>query len=181
MQIRNSAIRFGTVAQVLHWLVAALIVVAWILGTFGDDLPKGAARSVGLFVHMSLGLALLGLVAGRLLWRTFDPPPPPEKTPLGAWANLAAAVMHYALYALLVAVPVAGIVVQFAGGHALPLFGLAEIASPWPADRSFARSVKELHEVLANGLMILALMHAAAALVHHWVFRDRTLQRMLPG
>ena len=47
--------------------------------------------------------------------------------------------------------------------------------------RAFARSVKDVHEVLANALAILACLHAAAALVHHWVFRDRTLVRMLPG
>ena len=71
--------------------------------------------------------------------------------------------------------------VQFARGHALPLFGLGEIASPWPADRTFARSVKGVHELLANALIILALLHAAAALAHHWFLRDRTLRRMLPG
>ena len=87
---------------------------------------------------------------------------------------------HYALYALLVAVPISGIVLQFARGDALPLFGLAEIPSPWVANRTYARSVKEVHEVLANALVILAAFHAAAALVHHWIFRDRTLVRMLP-
>ena len=84
------------------------------------------------------------------------------------------------LYALLVAVPVSGIVLQFARGDSLPLFGLAEIVSPWTRDRAFARSVKEIHEVTANALVILAAFHAAAALVHHWVLRDRTLLRMLP-
>ena len=56
------------------------------------------------------------------------------------------------LYALLIAAPVAGIVVQFARGDALPLFGLSEIPSPWAADQAFARSVKEVHEVLATAL-----------------------------
>jgi len=88
---------------------------------------------------------------------------------------------HYALYALLIAVPVAGIVVQFARGDALPLFGLSDIPSPWLANRAFARSAKEVHEVLANALVIFAGLHAAAALVHHWILRDRTLVRMLPG
>jgi cytochrome b561 len=60
------------------------------------------------------------------------------------------------------------------------LFGLTEIASPWVRDRAFARSVKEIHEVMANALIILATLHAVAALLHHWVLRDRTLVRMLP-
>jgi len=70
--------------------------------------------------------------------------------------------------------------VQFARGNALPVFGLFEIASPWASNRAFARSVKEVHEVLANALVILAILYAVAALVHHWIFRDRTLARMLP-
>ena len=75
---------------------------------------------------------------------------------------------------------VVGIALQFARGHALPIFGLAEIPSPWIADKAFADSVKEVHEVLANLLVILALFHTAAALLHHWVFGDNTLRRMLP-
>jgi cytochrome b561 len=79
-------------------------------------------------------------------------------------------------------VPVVGIVLQFARGEALWIFGLYEIASPWTKDRVFASSVNEAHELLANALVILAELHAAAAaLIHHWVFRDRTLVRMLPG
>jgi len=109
-----------------------------------------------------------------------DSPPQSAPTMLGVWADTAGRLVHYALYALLVAVPIAGIVLQFARGYALPLFGLAEIPSPWVADRTYARSAKEVHEVLANALVILAVFHAAAALVHHWVFRDRTLVRMLP-
>ena len=158
-----------------------LVALAWALGEFGDALPKGAARAAGLFVHNSAGLAILAVLVVRLLWRIGDPPPPPEPTVFGAWLDRAGRLAHYALYALLIAAPIAGIVLQFARGDALPLFGLSEIPSPWPADRAFARSVKGVHEVLANGLVILAGVHAAAALVHHWVFRDRTLVRMLPG
>jgi cytochrome b561 len=88
---------------------------------------------------------------------------------------------HYALYLLLVATPIAGICVRFASGEALPVFGLFDIASPWLRDRAFLRTVKEVHQVLANGLLILAGLHMAAALFHHWVLRDGTLRRMLPG
>jgi cytochrome b561 len=48
-------------------------------------------------------------------------------------------------------------------------------------DRAFARSVKEVHELLSNALMILAVFHALAAMIHHWIWHDRTLARMLPG
>jgi cytochrome b561 len=87
----------------------------------------------------------------------------------------------FALYGLLIAVPVVGVLLQFARGDALPLFGIVDIASPWVRDRTFAKSLTEVHETLANLLLIAAGLHAAAALAHHWLLRDRTLARMLPG
>jgi len=177
MQIFNSPQRYGAIAQLLHWSTAIFVVLAWVLGQTVDDLPK----AVGLFSHISAGLAVLAVVIVRLLWRLIDKPPKSEVTPLGIWLDRTALLAHLSLYALLIAVPIVGILAQFGRGNALPLFGLAEIASPWPADRAFARSVKEVHETLANVLLIVAGLHAAAALGHHWLLRDRTLTRMLPG
>jgi cytochrome b561 len=180
MRIRNSSQGYGAIAMALHWIVAVLVLAAWLLGQFGDELPRGTARQTGLFAHISIGLAIIVFTTARLLRRLIDPPPPPEKSPLGVWGERAAQAVHYLLYAALFIVPAAGIVVQFAGGHALPVFGLLELPSPWPADRTFSHNTGEIHELLANTLLILVGLHAAAALLHHYVFRDRTLLRMLP-
>jgi cytochrome b561 len=184
MQFRNSAQRYGMVSQSLHWLTVILVAVAWTLGTFGDEIPKGAARATGLFIHISAGLAILVLLAIRLVWRFADPVPLPEPNKfsrwLGAFTDTAGRLTHYVLYGLLVAVPTTGVIYQFAHGDTLPLFGFFAIPSPWAADRAFAHNVKEVHEIAANALVILALFHAVAALIHHMVFRDNTLVRMLP-
>ena len=183
--MNNAIDRYGAAPRFLHWLTVILVMVAWTLGTFGDDLPKGAARDTGLFVHISAGLVILMALVARLAWRAAEPPPPAEPNEFGRWlgafADPAARLAHYTLYALLIAVPIAGIVAQFARGNALPLFGIGEIPSPWIRDRAFAHNVTEIHEILANALVIVAGFHAAAALVHHFVFRDNTLVRMLPG
>ena len=186
MQIFNSPTRYGAVAQSLHWFAVALVILAWGLGISDDLLPKGPARAAGLYIHITAGLLLIPLTLVRLLWRTADPSPPAEKAGFGDWSfagwiDLGAKLAHLGLFVLMVAVPLIGIAVQFAKGNALPVFGLFDIASPWPADRAFSRSLKGIHELLAHGLLALAGLHAAAALVHHWVFRDRTLTRMLPG
>jgi cytochrome b561 len=181
MRYRNSPHGYGAIPQFLHWMTAGLVLIAWATGTFDDALPKGAARAAGTFIHVTAGLTILIALILRLLWRAADPPPPTEPTVLGKWLDRAGALAHYALYALLIGVVVAGIVLQFARGNALSVFGLFEIPSPWPANRAFSRSVKDIHELFANGLMFLAGFHAIAALVHHWLFRDRTLVRMLPG
>ncbi|MGZ3410166.1 MAG: cytochrome b [Xanthobacteraceae bacterium] len=181
MQVFNSSERYGLVSLALHWLTVAFVILVWSLGQGGDLLPKGAPRDAGLFIHMSSGLAIVVLVAARLAWRVFDPPPPPEPTPFGYIGEISARLGHFALYALLVLAPVLGILTQFARGNPLPIFGLMNIASPWVADRTFARSVTGIHELLSNALVIVALLHAFAALAHHWLLRDRTLSRMMPG
>jgi len=180
MLIYNSSKGYGAVPQAVHWVTVILVAVAWTLGLFGDDLPKGAPRDAGLFVHISAGLAVIALLVVRVAWNLVDPPPPAGPTTLGAWSVHLGKVTHYLLYVLLTAVPVAGVVLQFARGDAIPVFGLAEIASPWLKDRAFSDNVEEVHEVLAHTLMVVAGLHAAAALIHHWVLRDGTLGRMLP-
>ena len=94
------------------------------------------------------------------IWRFADPPPPLEPTQFGRLLEIASRVSHWTLYALLVAVPFVGIVVNLKRGEALPIFGLWDFASPWPADRATARSALEAHELLANALLILAGIHA---------------------
>jgi cytochrome b561 len=181
MQLANSKTRYGTVPQTVHWLTVIFVLCGFLLGQFGDVLPKGPARDTGLLVHMTLGQCVFALVLIRLVWRTVNPPPPPEATPFGRILVIAARVSHYTLYALLLTVPFLGMIVQLKRGNALPIFGIWEFASPWPLDKALARSVLEVHGTLADALLILAGVHASAALIHHWVWRDRTLRRMLPG
>jgi cytochrome b561 len=181
MQLMNSKTRYGVVPQIIHWLTALFVSIGWLLGQFGDYLPKGTVRGYGLLTHMTLGQCVVALLIIRLLWRIANPPPPLEPTRLGWLLEGAARMTHFALYALLLLVPIVGMVVQMKRGHALPIFGYWHFDSPWPADRTIARSVLRLHKYLANSLLILAGLHAAAALIHHWAIRDRTLVRMLPG
>jgi cytochrome b561 len=181
MQFRNSAERYGAIPKALHWTIAVLVIVAWVLGTLGEELPRGVVRVGSEFIHVSAGLAILALLVFRFAWRLGDSPPPLESTPFGRWGDYAANAGHWLLYVLLGAAVLSGIVAQFADSEALPVFGLFEIPSPWAKDHGLAEAVEEAHEILANALVIVAGLHTAAALAHHWLLRDRTLVRMLPG
>jgi cytochrome b561 len=181
MQFANTTTRYGAVPQVLHWLTAIFVLCGFLLGQFGDDLPKGNAHAVGLFIHMTLGQGVIVLLVARLFWRIANPPPPPQPTPLGRLLVWAAKLSHFSMYALLLVVPFLGIIVQLKRGHALPVLGFWEFQSPWPADRDIAKTILGFHGWLADTLLILAGVHAGAALVHHYVWRDPTLRRMLPG
>jgi cytochrome b561 len=181
MQLANSTARYGAIPQTVHWLTAIFVLCGWMIGQFGDVLPKGSPREFGLLIHMTLGQCVMALLLVRVAWRFVNPPPPSEPTPLGRFLEIAAKCSHFTLYALLLAVPMLGIMVQLKRGNALPVFGVWQFQSPWPVDRSLARSILWLHGNLADALLILAGIHASAALVHHWIWRDHTLRRMLPG
>jgi cytochrome b561 len=65
---------YGAIAMTLHWAVVVLVLGSWFSGQFGDELPRGAPRDTGLFVHISLGIAIVGFVLARLFWRLAGPP-----------------------------------------------------------------------------------------------------------
>jgi cytochrome b561 len=180
MQWRNTQHGYGAAMRMFHWFSALLVGVAWTLGTLGDELPKGRPRELGELIHVSAGEVIALFLILRIGWRFIDPPPPADETPLGRRGEIIAKIVHVALYALLAAVIVAGVVTQFADGDALSALGVFDVPSPWPKDKAFAHDMKEIHEALANALVILATIHAASALVHHLAFGDRTLRRMLP-
>jgi cytochrome b561 len=177
--MHNTQDGYGAVAKALHWLSALLILGAWLLGQTLDWFPKSMEEGLQL-AHVWSGLGVLTLLAARLAWRFSGPMPDPIPSALDPWLARAATAGHLLLYGLLLAVPVAGIVLCFARGEPLSLFGLVEIASPWARDRAFARSVREVHELLANAILLAAALHAAAALAHHYLLGDATLRRMLP-
>ena len=180
MQVSNSATQYGAMPKAFHWATVLLVITSWLLGQLHDYLPH-SMHAVGTSVHISIGMTIFALLVARLAWRFSDPPPPSEKTKFGPIAEIGAKGIHVVLYGLLLAIPIMGVVVQFARGHGLPVFGLFEFPSPWARDRAFAKEMLEIHETMANALMLLVGLHAAAALTHHYVLRDRTLRRMLPG
>jgi len=87
MRLTNSKDRYGAFPQFLHWAITALVIIAWLLGQFVDVLPRGA-----LSIHISTGLALLLLLAVRLVWLIVDPPPGPERPVHGLWLDHALSI-----------------------------------------------------------------------------------------
>lgn len=180
MQWVNSTARYGAVSQLLHWLTAVFVITAWVIGQLHDSLPKGAAHNSAMFVHISFGLSVLIFLFVRLFWRLYSPLPPPEPTRFGKPLEWASKIVMAAIYVLMLLIPIAGIVVVFAHGNPLKIYGLWSIPSPWTLDRTFSHAMEHRHGFLANLLMILVLLHAAAALVHDRILNDRTLGCMLP-
>jgi cytochrome b561 len=177
---RNSESRYGSLSIALHWLMLLLIAAVYACIELRGNFPKGSDLREGLKTwHFMLGLSVLVLVVFRLALRItgvvprIQPEPPP-------WQSLFAKMIHVALYALMIVMPLLGWLTLSAEGHAVPFFGLQLPLLVGPS-KSVAEWAQELHETFGTVGYFLIGLHAAAALFHHYVVRDNTLRRMLPG
>ncbi|OYY70216.1 MAG: hypothetical protein B7Y61_20100 [Rhizobiales bacterium 35-66-30] len=171
--------RYTVMMRSLHWLTVALVLTVYGLTYVVDLYARGTPERGAVWgLHVSFGLVLLVVVLARLVVRAVGPLPAAADA-LSPLISIAAHAVHMALYALLIATPVLGIGMKFLRGQSISLFGLLTIASPLTPDREFARQVLWVHENSANLLMIVAALHALAALYHHFIRKDDILQRML--
>jgi len=179
MSARNSSVRYGFVAQGLHWLVVALLVVQVALGKIADGLPVGLERLVVMSRHKSFGITILALAVVRLAWRWLDRPPPPP--PMPRWQRRAAQFSHAALYVLLFALPLTGWLMSSSANRPVSWFGLVQLPDFVAPDRQMQALFQDAHHFCIWALFVLAALHVAAALKHQFVDRDGLLLRMLPG
>lgn len=167
--------RYTTPAIWLHWLIALLIVCAFILGLTVDTFPKSWDGTI-VNLHVLLGLGVLVLSIARMWWRlTHLPPALPQGT--SALTRRASLLGHGLLYFMMVAVPLIGIPTLLYRGRGID-FGLFQIASPFVRDPQIFRPLTDNHEIAAYALVLLAAGHAIAAIYHHVVLKDRLLLRM---
>lgn len=178
MPARNTAVRYGFVAQGLHWTIAGLVVVQVVLGKIAEELPLGLDKLALLARHKSVGITILALAVIRLVWRLIDHPPPPP--PMPRWQLVAARLNHAAFYLLLLAMPLSGWLMSSASNFPVSWFGLVQLPDFVAADPELKDLLEDLHETLAQVLVALALLHVAAALKHQFIDRDGLLLRMLP-
>ncbi len=176
----NTASRYGSLSIGLHWLMLLLIAAAYACIELRGNFPKGSDIREGLKTwHFMLGLSILVLVLVRLAARftgtlpRIDPEPP-------KWQSLFAKLMHIALYALMIGMPLLGWLTLSAEGKLVPFFGL-QLPPLVGESKSIASWAKELHETGGTAGYFLIGLHAAAALFHHYFVRDNTLRRMLPS
>lgn len=181
MKLRNDADRWGAVSQSFHWLIVLLILVQGTIGLVMVNLPKKPSVFAIYNLHKSIGLTILALAVLRIAWRMFAGRP--RHLPMPDWQRRAAIIGHAALYVLLFVVPLSGWLFDSASAlRPLHWWGVVRMPSltggPAPHLRDFAAG---LHETLFWCLIAVAAVHAAAALQHHFIHRDATLRRMLPG
>jgi cytochrome b561 len=164
----------------LHWTTAALVIALYGLAQVWGFLQRGSApRHTIQGLHVSLGLCLTLVLVLRIVWRLTAG----RKLPAAASGpmELAAKAAHYGLYLLLAAEATLGWTFRWASKDPLALFGLFSIPSPADFTAAQRHSIAFLHDWIATIIIVLAALHALAALFHHFALRDGVLRRMLPG
>jgi cytochrome b561 len=171
---------YSVTARVLHWLVAALVLFMIPAGIIIANEWGGPVQQPLYDLHKSVGVLLLPLVLARLLYRLTHPPMPlPADIP--APQQFAAHATHWALYGLLIAQPLVGLIATSAYPAPLPMFGLFELPPVWPENRPLSERLFAVHRWMGIAIAAVAAMHIGAALHHHFVRRDRVLMRMVTG
>ena len=164
MQLRNTTARWGSLAQLLHWLIVVLVIAQVALASLAADLP--------------LGLKKLAMLA-RLAWRSFNPTPALPST-LRPYEKVLAHGTHAALYVLLILLPLSGWIMSSARNFAVSWFNLLQLPNLVAPNQRLYQAMISTHHVLAWILGGIVTLHVLAALKHHFVLKDDVLRRMLP-
>ncbi|HEX4585768.1 MAG TPA: cytochrome b [Burkholderiaceae bacterium] len=169
--------RYSPVAIGLHWFLAAVISVGFVIGLLMAGEPPTPARVRWIAYHKWIGLTILLLSAFRLLWRLSHRPPalPGSMAP---WQRRVESWVHRLMYLFFFIIPLVGWAYSSALGYHVVYLGLIRLPDLAPKDKQLADVLLEVHATLAWTLATLVGLHVAAALKHHFIDRDGLLSRM---
>lgn len=176
----NARNRYSGLAMLLHWAIAVLVIVQWRISEAAEEAATREAGAQIMANHFALGVVIFVLVAVRLVWRQVTPPPSPVQTH-ATWERTLAPIVHFTFYALLLVMPIAGWIALSTFGAKISIWGLFQLPTlPVPQNPELGEQIFELHGASGIALLLLMVLHAAAALKHTFVDKDGTLFRMLP-
>ena len=180
MGLTNTSARYGALSITLHWLMFLLLIGVYACMELHELFPKGSdLRSALKSWHFTLGLTVFGLVWIRLALRLFQVTPA-ISPPVPVWQQRLSKIVHFALYAMMICLPVAGWLILSGEGKPIPFYGL-NLPALMGENEALAESIEEIHKTVGTAGYFLIGLHTVAALYHHYFMRDNTLQRMLPG
>ncbi len=163
----------------LHWLMALLVFVTFPVGVIMYEMVLSPDKLRMLSYHKWLGVTVFILLVVRLVWRATHKPQPMIAA-ASQWQRFAAQGVHVLLYVLLFAIPLSGWLMSSAKGFQTVYLGVLPLPDLLSKDKLLGDALSTLHQVLNITLLILVIIHIAAALLHHFVDRDGTLARMFP-
>jgi len=179
MQWRNTADSYGSLAKFLHWSIVILIIAQYFIAESADELPDGLEKLSLVSWHKSFGMLVLILALVRVGWRLANRGAP-APVPMPRQQRVAAAAGHGLLYLLVFAQPISGWAMSSAANYPVSLFGWFQFPALVGANHDLHELLEEVHEAIFYVLVVVATLHAAAAIYHHVWMKDNALRRMLP-
>ena len=171
--------QYDATAKMFHWLIVALLVVQYSIGWLMPDIHRGMKPGVGMTFHMSFGILILVLILLRLIWRLTHRVAPESSLP--RWQRAGSEAVHWLLYALVLATTLTGWLFASFRGWSVYLFYLFPLPMLASDNAAAGRTIDGLHQAMEWTLLGFVALHVLAALAHRFIYRDRVLQRMLPG
>jgi len=171
--------KYSIILRNLHLIGGVAFIAALILGLVMEEMERGPEKFQLMFFHKSLGLAVLGLAAFRLLeWmRSAQPEALDTHT---VWEIRAAKAVKAGLYVVMIGLPVSGVLMSWYNGHPAAFFGLFEWTPMVEKSKNMGDFFEEIHETLVPFTFILLGLHIVGALKHHFLDQDQTLLRISP-
>jgi cytochrome b561 len=177
---RNSSATFGLISRGAHWMTATLVLCLIPIGLFMQVLPAASSeRAEFLVVHETLGVTVLLLVLFRIAWIELSAPPPLSQSLL-PWERFVASAVHPVLYALIMLMPLTGILLTVVSGGPMELYGwkVPLPVTTAPADGSLWPTLH--NQILPFFFYAIIAMHLGAVLKHHFITRrTEDVRRML--
>lgn len=177
--LRNTDNAFGSVSQFLHWMMALAIFSLFGLGLWMTSLTYyDPWYTRGPFIHEGIGVIVSTLLIFRLYWRLTNIRP--DDSDLRPFERGGALFAHWSMYGLISAIVVSGYLISTGDGRSLDVFGLFAVPSVVQGEK-LADSAGAVHYYAAFTLIGVSVIHTLAALKHHFIDKNFTLRRMLPG
>jgi len=171
--------RYTKTAVTLHWTIVLAIVTAASVGLYMTGLPFSPQKLKLYSWHKWIGVTIFLLAVARVVWRLMRAAPPLPPAML-RWQRIAAMASHVLLYVLVLVIPVSGWLMSSALGVKTVYLGVVPLPDLLAKNKALGDALKQVHASLNGTLAVVVLLHAAAALKHHFVERDDVLHRMLP-
>ncbi|AJI96243.1 hypothetical protein BD65_2935 [Yersinia ruckeri] len=174
--------KFAPSQILFHWTIFILVVLTYAAMELKGFAAKGSdIRELMKTIHYTLGVSVMILMLIRIILKVTHKDPAITPTP-PRWQLVLSKAVHGILYLLFISLPLLGVLSLYYGHVEWSFFSyVMPVAVENTENNIMQHDLKEIHELIANTGYFIVGLHAAAAIFHHYIMRDNTLIRMLPG
>ncbi len=178
--LKNTTTSYGWLMKLLHWTIAALVMMQFFYILKKNSLPDGdPLRGEWMMWHKSFGFTIFWLALLFITWRLMNPKPVWSSS-MANWQKSLARITHLLLYVFIILMPLTGLLMGLMRGVSVNLFNKVTIsATIVPQSETFATFLHSIHVLSPWILSTLILLHTLGALVHQFYYKDDVLKRML--